>query len=56
VGFRWQAAIYTDCSMMRPRIQIESEAIGSDAYQQADRIAKEIETFLEQDKENGNDD
>ena len=47
VGFEWPCKARTDCSMSPVSFRLHSLEVGDLAYKQADRIAKEIENFME---------
>lgn len=48
VGFRWNCLVHTDCAMSPPTYRIESVSRGNEAYLEAERIAKEINSYLDE--------
>lgn len=47
MGFRWDCKVYTDCSIAPARYYIESKVYGEEAYEQANKIAVEINNFMD---------
>ena len=48
MGFRWPCKVKTDCAMSPVVFYIESEEVGDKAYRQANKIADEVNAFMDE--------